>query len=86
MAVYEYENPSGSSKWDQPCQVIIDIHDLDQAHALANSIKEFADKAAMGGDFSLSAVSNGDKLKEAFIGHDVTIERVTLRVGAAKTK
>lgn len=86
MAEYQYENLNGSAKWDQPCLITIELHDLDHAHNLADAIKKYADKAAMGGDFSLGAVVNGESADSVFIGHDVSIQRVGLKVGIPETK
>lgn len=84
---YTYVNETGSSKWNQPCTVSIRIHDLDQAHKLAQALQTFADKAAMGGDFSLVGVAC-DEVIEEHIGHDVSMSNVTLTVhqqeGSAK--
>lgn len=77
---YTYVNETGSTKWNQPCTVSLKIHDLDQAHKLAQALKLFADRAATGGDFSLIGVVCDEGEITEYIGHDVSMSDITLTV------
>ncbi|ARK07833.1 hypothetical protein phiA829_013 [Aeromonas phage phiA8-29] len=77
---YTYVNETGSNKWNQPCTVSVQIHDLDQAHKLAQALQAFADKAAKGGDFGLIGAFCDEEVVEEHIGHDVSMRNVTLTV------
>ena len=63
-------NESGCKKWNQPCQVVVDFHDLDDALQFGKVVDRLLTEAKKGGDFSL----NGE-----YVGHDIHVVSVTVR-------
>lgn len=74
MSDYKVIDNSGHGKWAQPCSVVVNLTDLDAAHALAKLLGASLKLAAGGGDLLVSG---------HHIGHDVT-GTVTLVKGCEK--
>ena len=74
-------NVSGSHKWNQPCSVIIKLHDVDQAHQLASALEDLLYASQGGGDFSLIGEINGETTIPKFVGHDVAFKGIELKIG-----
>ena len=74
-------NVSGSHKWNQPCSVIIKLHDVDQAYQLASALEDLLYASQGGGDFSLIGEINGETTIPKFVGHDVAFKGIELKIG-----
>ena len=74
-------NINGSHKWNQPCSVIIKLHDVDQAHQLASALDDLLYASQVGGDFSLIGEINGETTIPKFVGHDIYFKSVELKIG-----
>ncbi len=74
-------NVSGSHKWNQPCSVIIKLHDVDQAYQLASALEDLLYASQGGGDFSLIGEINGETTSPQFVGHDVAFKGIELKIG-----
>lgn len=67
MKEYAYINKTGSSRWDQPCTVSVQIHDLDQAHYLATALQEISMISGIGGDVSITLNACGEDKDTYFL-------------------
>ncbi len=74
-------NVSGSHKWNQPCSVIIKLHDIDQASQLAKVLEDLLYASQVGGDFSLIGEINGETTIPKFVGHDIDFKGIELKIG-----
>lgn len=74
-------NINGSHKWNQPCSVIIKLHDVDQAHQLTSALEDLLYASQGGGDFSLIGEINDETTIPKFVGHDISFKSVELKIG-----